>query len=305
MVPYFRDGGVTLYHGDAATVLATMPAGTIDCVVTSPPYYGLRDYGEPGQLGLERTPTEYVAALVDLCRHLARVMTPAATLWLNIGDGYAMNAGSRQAPGATSTLAGRVPGQAMPSRPTTADRPPKNLLGIPWRVAFALQDDGWILRNAIVWHKPNGMPESVTDRLRCGYEVIFLLVRNPRYHFNLDAIRERPGAHPAGRNPGDVWSIATAGFPEAHYAVFPAELPRRCIAAGCPEGGVVLDPFSGSGTTGWVAERMGRRYVGIDLSREYLDMSLRTRLAQPALLVAEDLPAKDLQPANAMFGSIF
>ena len=196
--------------------------------------------------------------------------------------------------------------------------PAKNLLGIPWRVAFALQDDGWILRNDVIWSKPNAMPESVTDRLSTKHEHLFLLTKSPRYLFDLDPIREpavtadRPGERAyylpprndtdvqwtrgtqgtrsaglplnnAGRNPGDVWTIPTQPFSEAHFAVFPAEIPRRCIAAGCKPGGTVLDPFSGSGTTGLAAAELGRRFVGVDLNREYLDLSLRTRLSQPSL----------------------
>ena len=189
------------------------------------------------------------------------------------------------------------------------DVPAKNLLGIPWRTAFALQDDGWILRNDIIWAKPNGMPESVTDRLSTKHEHLFMLSKSPRYWFDLDPIREphvsepgregenfmrgqkamRPvgpnsGNYPeGGRNPGDVWTIATQPFSEAHFATFPPALPERCIQAGCKPGGVVLDPFSGSGTTGLAASRHGRRYIGIDLNRDYLDLSLRTRLAQGSL----------------------
>jgi site-specific DNA-methyltransferase (cytosine-N4-specific) len=201
--------------------------------------------------------------------------------------------------------------------------PAKNLLGMPWRTAFALQADGWYLRNAIVWAKPNAMPESVTDRLSTRYELVFLLTKSRRYWFDLDAIRDdyservisaqkyagrdiparisapdrndndqargnlgfgHNGMNPAGRNPGDVWTVPTAPFAAAHFAVMPLALAERCILAGCKPGGTVLDPFSGSGTTGLAATRHGRRYVGIDLSAEYLDLSLRTRLAQGALI---------------------
>lgn len=205
----------------------------------------------------------------------------------------------------------------------TAALPQKSLIPIPWMVAMALQDDGWILRNDIIWHKPNAMPESVTDRLSNRHEHLFLFAKSPRYWFDLDAIREpheekslyqqevarrRPHAagksgaqivpgqaaqsgmaaggrelNPLGRNPGDVWSIPTVPFPGAHFAVFPPQLAERCIQAGCKPGGTVLDPFSGSGTTGLAAAKHGRRYVGIDLNTDYLDLSLRTRLQQPAL----------------------
>jgi site-specific DNA-methyltransferase (cytosine-N4-specific) len=202
----------------------------------------------------------------------------------------------------------------MAARTFNTDVPDKNLLGIPWRVAFALQDDGWILRNAIIWSKPNAMPESVTDRLSGRYEHVFMFSKSRRYWFDLDPIRE-PHAessvnraktpwngdrqrgyvgapqtidhtqmvHAGGRNPGDVWSIGTHSFPGAHFAVFPVALPQRCILAGCKPGGTVLDPFSGSGTTGLAAQRTGRKYVGIDLNPEYHDLALKHRLNQAAL----------------------
>lgn len=277
MRPYFTDDSTTLYHGDAATVLATLPDGSADCIVTSPPYLGLRDYGVAGQIGAESSPAEYVAALVAVFREARRVLVDDGTLWLNLGDSYDSA---------------------------------KNLLGIPWRVAFALQDDGWILRNDIIWHKSNAMPESVTDRLSNRHEHLFMLSKSQRYWFDLDPIREphestpdraggtalrgqkaiRPsgpnsGAYSeGGRNPGDVWTIASQPFGEAHFATMPPALAERCVRAGCKHGGTVLDPFSGSGTTGLAAARHGRRYVGIDLNREYLDLSLRTRLAQPSLI---------------------
>lgn len=277
MRPYFTDDSTTLYHGDAATVLATLPDGSADCIVTSPPYLGLRDYGVAGQIGAESSPAEYVAALVAVFREARRVLVDDGTLWLNLGDSYDSA---------------------------------KNLLGIPWRVAFALQDDGWILRNDIIWHKSNAMPESVTDRLSNRHEHLFMLSKSQRYWFDLDPIREphestpdraggtalrgqkaiRPsgpnsGAYSeGGRNPGDVWTIASQPFGEAHFATMPPALAERCVRAGCKPGGTVLDPFSGSGTTGLAAARHGRRYVGIDLNREYLDLSLRTRLAQPSLI---------------------
>lgn len=289
---YYADEGVTLYHGDSLDVLRTLPAGSVDSCVTSPPYFGLRDYGEPGQYGLEASPAEYVETMRTLFTEVRRVLADDGTLWLNLGDSYAT---ATKGSGGTgkSTLGAASGGNAiseagilrsqqrqqMALRRMQPDRPEKNLLGIPWRVAFALQDGGWILRNAIVWHKINAMPESATDRLSTRSETVFMLTKSPRYWFDLDAIKERPG----GPNPGDVWSIATETFPGAHFAVMPAKLAERCVLAGCKPGGTVLDPFSGSGTTGMVAQRHGRRYVGIDLNREYLDLSLRTRLQQAAL----------------------
>jgi site-specific DNA-methyltransferase (cytosine-N4-specific) len=324
---YHSDETITLHEGDALTVLRDLPAGSVDCCVTSPPYYGLRDYGHPDQIGAEATPAAYVERLRLVFAEVRRVLADDGTLWLNIGDSYAGSWGaqgktdqglhgkvvSARAYGGGASQTGKIR-EGMPAA--------KNLMGVPWRVAFALQDDGWILRNAIVWNKPNAMPESVTDRLSTRYEMLFMFSKNRKYWFDLDPIREAPatsdrvyavrdyaqadgswaqgsggthrnsgrdgvGLNPAGRNPGDVWDIATTPFPGSHFAVFPPELPRRCIVAGCKPGGTVLDPFHGSGTTGMVAVRNGRRYVGIELNREYLDLSMRARLADGVLAFDE------------------
>ncbi len=289
---HYKDDQITLYFGDALNVAYTLEDGAADCIVTSPPYFGLRDYGIEGQYGLEASPAAYVETMRALFSELRRVLADDGTLWLNIGDSYA---------------------------------PDKNLLGIPWRVAFALQDDGWILRNAIIWNKPNAMPESVTDRLSGRYEMVFMFSKSRKYWFDLDPIREpivRPtgyhalqngkaskavsdvghkhhgrldgtfnGPNDLGRNPGDVWNINTQPFSAAHFAVMPSQLAQRCIVAGCKPGGTVLDPFSGSGTTGLAAQRLGRKYIGIDLNAEYLDLSLKTRLHDAALdFEAADVP---------------
>lgn len=333
MSTFYRDDAITLHHGDALAVLRTLPAASVDCCVTSPPYYGLRDYDHPGQYGLEPTPAEYVANLRAVCGEIARVLTADGTLWLNLGDTYA---GPGRGPdGSASGLTnGPQPRPATATHRPEYDRPRKSLLGMPWRVAFALQDDGWVLRNAIVWHKPNRMPSSVADRLGNAHELVLLLTRSHRYWFDLDSIRTpydgdralsrrargpragwkantvttawAPAAsaaargygqtdtttlhlaapHPKGRNPGDVWTIATQPFPDAHMAVMPVRLAERCILAGCRPGGLVLDPFNGSGTTGLAATRHGRRYVGIDLNPDYLRLTLRTRLAQTSLIDA-------------------
>lgn len=339
MKPYYADDTVTLHHGDALQVLRTLPAESVNCVVTSPPYFGLRDYGEPGQYGLEESPAAYVEQMRQVFAEVRRVLASDGTLWLNIGDSYYSGKGSPTQPDVKNEA--RRPGARVLDKPGQGWSKQKNLLGIPWRVAFALQDDGWILRNRIVWNKPNAMPESVSDRLSCRSEDLFLFAKSSRYWFDLDPIREplahpealtkgivfggrnggegkvggaarRGGLHvstygstppghtggprnggtgphhddsnPRGRNPGDVWTIPTQPFAEAHFAVMPAALPERCILAGCKPGGVVLDPFCGSGTTGMVAGRHGRRFVGIDLSSTYLDLALRTRLAQTALI---------------------
>ncbi len=283
--PYYADEHVTLYHGDCLDVLDQLPAGSVDCCVTSPPYFGLRDYGAAGQHGAEPSPAEYVETMRRVFAGVRRVLVDDGTLWLNLGDSYSTYPGNRGTSTGISAKRRTDPWQSAPSGTgLSGDRPAKNLLGIPWRVAFALQDDGWILRNDIIWAKPNGMPESVTDRLSTKHEHLFLFAKKPRYWFNLDPIR--PGATNAGdhlsggRNPGDVWTIPTQPFAEAHFATMTPELARRAIVAGCKPGGTVLDPYSGSGTTGAQAVRSGRRYVGIELSREYLDLSLRTRFAE-------------------------
>lgn len=311
MKPYYEDGQLALYHGKSHEILPTLDAGSVDCIVTSPPYFALRDYGVEGQIGAEETPAEFVAALVAVFREARRALADDGTLWLNLGDSYNNTASGQNGTASTGITRGRH--DRMAGRRTTllAPMPVKNLIGIPWRVAFALQDDGWILRNEIIWHKPNAMPESVTDRLSNRHEHLFMFSKKPRYWFDLDPIREPHASEPGregenfmrgqkairpvgpnsgnysegGRNPGDVWTIATQPFAEAHFATFPPALPERCIQAGCKPGGTVLDPFSGSGTTGLAAARHGRRYVGIDLNRDYLDLSLRTRLAQPSLTV--------------------
>lgn len=314
---FYSDEQVSLFCGDALEVAQQLGDAAVDCIVTSPPYFGLRDYGIDGQYGLESSPAEYVETMRLLFSELRRVLADDGTLWLNIGDSYQSN-GGHTGQGVSSQRKGRSNVAQQNCSKVRSGLPDKNLLGIPWRVAFALQDDGWILRNAIIWNKPNAMPESVTDRLSGRYEMVFMFSKRTRYWFDLDPIREpaltadRPlvkakpqqregswsngsggnhyeptssglGRNEAGRNPGDVWNINTQPFAAAHFAVMPRELAQRCILAGCKPGGTVLDPFSGSGTTGLAAQRLGRRYVGIDLNRDYLDLSLRTRLANSAL----------------------
>jgi site-specific DNA-methyltransferase (cytosine-N4-specific) len=309
MTPFYADEQVTLHLGDALDVLRTLPDGAAGCIVTSPPYYRLRDYGTPGQYGLETTPAAYVEHLRTVFAEARRVLADDGTLWLNLGDSYSATPSGPA--GRTSALLNHRSSRTAEQQAKAAkvsDRPAKNLLGIPWRVAFALQDDGWILRSDIVWHKPNPMPESIKDRLTRAHEMLFLLVKRPRYWFDADAIHEDsdPGqeAHNAryrrayaafdsrvastgqpgktnnigihsrlgarsGRNARDVWSISQTPNPQAHFATFPTEIPLRAIKAGCRPGGTVLDPFSGSGTTGAAARQLGRKYIGIDLSADY------------------------------------
>lgn len=265
--PYYADESVTLWHGDSLEVLRELPDASVDCCVTSPPYFGLRDYGEPGQYGLEATPAEYVETMRALFSELRRILADDGTLWLNLGDSYANKANA-----AARLSGGRARVPIIPQRnDTTKFAPYKSQLGMPWRVALALVTDGWILRNEVIWHKPNGMPESMTDRFARRHEQVFFLTKSPKYWFD-----GTPSA-------GDVWYQPTEPLPEAHFATFPIGLATTCVLAGCKPGGTVLDPFSGSGTTGLAATKHGRKYVGIDLSRDYLDLSLRTRLAQSAL----------------------
>lgn len=310
--PYFTDESTTLFHGDSLEILQQLPDASVDCCVTSPPYFGLRDYGEEGQYGLEASPAEYVETMRAVFAEVRRVLADDGTLWLNLGDSYSSAAGGAPQSGNVETNGGE-----RFRRPRAQDFvPPKNLLGMPWRTAFALQADGWILRNAIVWHKPNGMPTSIQDRFATKYEHVFLFSKSRHYWFDLAAVRVphseaslkryatplNPQTHPSalrvgvgrdgiqgghvpehGTNPGDMWTVPPQPFSEAHFAVMPPGLAERCIQAGCKPGGTVLDPFSGSGTAGLAAAKHGRKYVGIDLNAEYLDLSLRTRLAQPGL----------------------
>lgn len=320
---------ITLLTGDATAVTATLPAASVDCIVTSPPYWRLRDYdtGAEGQVGLEPTPRAYITALRDVCAATRRVLKPTGTLWVNLGDSYSTNSDGYHC--------ARSGQRGQPRYRPRGDLPHKNLLGMPWRVAFALQADGWILRSAVVWDKPNAAPTPVRDRMACQHEMIFLLARGPDYHFNLDAIRERyrgdralsrrahrsatkphtaKGVWPRsaavaeqGRNPGNVWTLPTAAGRTGHPAPWPLEIPRRCIAAGSPPGGHVLDPFSGSGTTGVAARELGRRYTGIDINPAFTALAERRLLHPPSGppiwgLRANNAGATLQGPNNALFG---
>lgn len=288
--PYFESGDVTLHHGNALTVSESLPSGSVQTIVTSPPYYGLRDYGETGQMGSESSLSEYIEGMVALFAELRRVLAEDGTLWLNIGDSYSATVTNNGGYSARSMLRGgnvsenekgRRANDGARARKLEAVAGPKNLLGVPWRVALALQADGWILRSDIIWAKPNPMPESVTDRPTKSHEHLFLFTKNANYFYDAAAIAEV--ADEGTRNKRDVWTVATTPFPGSHFAVYPPELIRPCIRAGSRPGDTVLDPFSGSGTTGAVATFEGRKYIGIDLNKEYLDLSLRTRFAQPTL----------------------
>ena len=268
----FDNTYVSLHHADARQL--PIPDESIDCVVTSPPYWGLRDYGLGGQLGLEPTPEEYCANMVAVFREVWRVLKPTGTVWMNLGDSY-VGTGHKGEYTDPKHSEGRN-GQAVAINNKVNGLKSKDLVGIPWRVAFALQADGWYIRSDIIWSKPNPLPEPVQDRPTKAHEYVFLLTKSSRYYYDVDAIREITGA-----NKRSVWEISTHAYPEAHFATFPEKLVEPCIMAGCPLGGVVLDPFVGSGTTMAVAQRLGRKGVGTDLSKEYLALASKRMEAIP------------------------
>lgn len=296
-----------LYNGESLEVLRTLPDNSVNCCVTSPPYWGLRDYGVDGQLGLEKTPEEYVANMVQLFREVRRVLTKDGTLWLNLGDSYAMSSMR----GKNSLFNGAIDqskqGIVGINKSIPIGLKPKDLVGIPWRVAFALQADGWYLRQDIIWHKPNPMPESVTDRCTKSHEYVFLLSKSAKYYFDSDAIKEntesvctrkRSSAFrqqnekpdetltTVGRNKRSVWTVTTKPFKGAHFATFPRDLIRPMIQAGCPVGGIVLDSFMGSGTTAIEAIYQDKRYIGIELNPKYCEIAakrIETELEQEVI----------------------
>ena len=284
--------------GDTRQRLAELPDCSVQTCVTSPPYWGLRDYGHAGQIGLEQTPDEYVAEMVAVFREVRRVLADDGTLWLNLGDSYAHNTeklpphrGERASRNQAGMGGGTRKGHGLK---------PKDLVGIPWRVAFALQADGWWLRQDIIWAKPNPMPESVTDRCTKAHEYVFLLSKSARYLYDIEPIREPVSEHwkhgglppvplrgdhvltagsrikakrvydePKGANRRSVWTIPTKPYAGAHFAVMPEALAEPCILAGSRPGDLVLDPFTGSGTVGVVALRHDRDFIGTELNPEY------------------------------------
>lgn len=312
-----------IIQGDALEQLQKLPSESVYACITSPPYFNLRDYGTSGQIGAEETPEEYIERLTAVFREVRRVLRNDGTLWLNIGDSYAGSWHGRNADGtATSTSDNKrnVGSRAGTVKKVKDSCKPKDLIGIPWMLAFALRADGWYLRQDIIWQKPNAMPESVKDRCVKSHEYIFLLSKSKNYFFDAAAIREQragrnndpiagsagafgppqsrrrgsgnkekkfrptPGTPHLGgnipysgeqdkRNKRDVWSVATSNYKGAHFAVFPEQLIEPCVLAGCPAGGVVLDPFAGSGTTGAVARRLGRDFTGIEINPEYCKLA--------------------------------
>ncbi|WP_446903046.1 DNA-methyltransferase [Burkholderia sp. YIM B11467] len=327
------------HFGDCRDTLREMAADGIKAqtCVTSPPYYGLRDYGHAGQLGLEETPDLYIAAMVGVFRAVRDVLADDGTLWLNIGDSYAGSWGSQGRQGNTGQMAGRsvadvrarskiqaarIEAGAYPSKmtrtgtiPEDSGLKPKDLIGIPWMLAFALRADGWYLRSDIIWSKGNPMPESVTDRPTKSHEYLFLLAKSERYYYDHEAIKELAVSdHASGngfkrdarlsyrdengargndeqwtdvggkRNRRTVWDINTQPYKGAHFAVFPPALVEPCVQAGSRPGDIVLDPFFGSGTTGQVAYALGRYYVGCELNPDYAPLQ-RERIQQPGLML--------------------
>jgi site-specific DNA-methyltransferase (adenine-specific) len=315
---------VEILHGDCRETLKTLPDASVNCCVTSPPYFGLRDYGHDAQIGLEESPDAFVQQMVGVFREVRRVLRDDGTLWLNLGDSYAAQRGGTHQP--AETLAGGKNGKTEQGANVNRDRHDgynptrfasriglkhKDLIGIPWRVAFALQADGWYLRQDIIWHKPNPMPESVADRCTKAHEYIFLLSKSAKYYFDSGTIKEtavggtskgngkrlaeqaisRTGGVISGgiekstlgtsaeetRNRRSVWTVTTKPYKEAHFATFPTDLIRPCILAGCPTSGTVLDPFGGSGTTGQVAMEEGRNAILCELNADYVGL-IRKRI---------------------------
>lgn len=271
----------TILTGDCREALRGLPEGSARCCVTSPPYWGLRDYGCEEQIGLETSIDDYVGALVETFAQVRRVLTDDGTLWLNLGDSYCGPAGGGQ--GKNGQRASRTYTARIGLTKIAEGMKPKDLVGVPWMVAFALRADGWFLRSEIIWHKPNAMPESIRDRPTRAHETIFLLSKSRRYFYD-----ERGGSEDAvgngRRNRRSVWSVTTKPTHEHHFAAFPPDLVAPCIAAGSAPGDLVVDPFSGTATTGLVALRLGRRYLGVELNPTYAEAS-RERLRADAPLL--------------------
>lgn len=264
------DGEYKIIIGDARKVLADSSDQTFQCCVTSPPYWGLRDYDIQGQIGAEMDVNDYISHLTAIFQEVRRLLKDDGTLWLNIGDSY--TSGNRK----WRQTDKKNPARAMKYRPPTPEGlKPKDLIGIPWKLAFALQADGWYLRSDIIWYKPNCQPESVKDRPTQAHEYLFLFTKSKRYYYDYKAIKEQANGGKGKRNRRSVWAINTNGFKDAHFAVFPSALVEPCILAGSREKDLVLDPFFGSGTVGEVCLRLNRKCVGIELKPEYAEIAIR------------------------------
>lgn len=256
-----------IIEGDALRTLQRLPSESVQCIVTSPPYWGLRDYNIEGQIGLEETLSQYLNRLIAIFSEAKRVLKIDGTFWLNIGDGYTSGNRGYRAPDKKN------PARAMSIRPDTPEGlKPKDLIGIPWRLALALQDDGWYLRTDIVWNKPNAMPESVKDRPTRSHEYIFLFSKSERYYYDRKAILEENNGKL--RNKRTVWNLNTTPYQGAHFATFPPKLIEPCILASTKPYDYVLDPFFGSGTVGEVCKNYNRKYIGIELNPEYVDIAI-------------------------------
>lgn len=264
-----------IIHGDALDALKMLPSESVQCAITSPPYWGMRDYSYSNQLGLEESLEEYLDGLNCIFLELYRVLRSDGIFWLNIGDGYTSGNRKWRAPDRKN------PARAMSIRPDTPDGlKPKDLLGLPWRLAFRLQNNGWYLRSDIVWNKPNAMPESVKDRPTKSHEYLFMLTKREKYYYDKTAVLEENG-----RNRRSVWNINTQAYDGSHFATFPVKLVEPCILASTRESDLVLDPFLGSGTTGLVAEQHLRRFVGIELHWEFVKQAVSRLSDGPRELV--------------------
>lgn len=286
---------VQIIHGDVRQQLSLFPSDTFHCCVTSPPYWGMRDYGYEAQIGAETEVNDYIAHLVKVFRDVRRVLRPDGTLWLNIGNTYTSGGRTWRQSDAKNM------GRAMSYRPDTpAGLKAKDLIGVAWMLAMALQLDGWYLRSDIIWYKPNCQPESVKDRVTVSHEYIFMLSKSENYYFDQESIKERTTDGKSLKNKRTVWQINTTPCKEAHFAVFPRALVHPCILAGSPQGGLVLDPFFGSGTVGVVAIETGRRCVGVELKSDYIDIAKQRLLAVTPILnpdfVAGSQTAKRHEP---------
>lgn len=276
------EDGVDVFLADVRTKLDDFPDNHFQCCVTSPPYWGLRDYDHPNQIGAEPKIDDYIADLVSVFRQVRRTLRDDGTFWLNVGDAYTSGGRTWRAPDKKN------PGRAMSYRPNTPDGlKPKDLIGLPWRLAFALQADGWYLRSDIIWNKPNCQPESVKDRLTRSHEYVFLFSKSERYYFEQNPIKEPAVGSGGPKNRRTVWNINTEGYKGAHFAVFPPKLVELCVLAGAADNALVLDPFLGSGTVASVCKRLGRKCVGVEINNDYATMAIRrirSTAFQPVLL---------------------
>jgi site-specific DNA-methyltransferase (cytosine-N4-specific) len=291
-----HNSGLQVINGDTRNIVKNLPDNTFRCVVTSPPYWGVRDYGVENQIGSEQDLNTYIQDLVKIFSEVRRVLTPDGTFWLNIGNTY--TSGGRKWRDADSKNKGR----AMSYRPPTPEGlKKKDLIGVAWMLAMACQQDGWYLRNDIIWHKPNGQPESVKDRLTVTHEYVFLFSKSEKYFFNQKAIEE-PFKNGEGRkNKRSVWSINTEPCAEAHFAVFPRNLVKPCILAGTEEGDLVLDPFYGSGTVGIVSQELNRKCLGIEINNDYISIARkRTNQVQGCLMLQESKTPIGHEPYNSI-----